>query len=158
MRAIRDTLPIWSTVNILCACKPGNSGKFYRTPFLLVCHFPCPSLTQPRILGASGYMPRPTSHCQHPTSHRHIFLHSALRSLLDTAQRCGAVPPQATQEPVNKCTSLLLSWSVWGGIQCASQRQNQPLRSWQRCLRWCFLLLCVTLLAPSFLPSGMLPK
>lgn len=123
MRAVRDTLPIWSIVNVLCANTPRNSGKFCCTPFSLVCHLPCPSLTQPWIQGCT---PRPMSCCQHPTSHGHIPLHSALRSLLDTAQRCGAVQPQGSQEPVNKCTSLFLSWSLWGGLQCVSQGRVSP--------------------------------
>lgn len=128
VRVIRDAFPIWSIFNVLCAYKPGNSGKFYCTPFSLVCPLPCPSLRQPRIFGVSGCMPRPTSCCQHPTLHGHIFLQSALRSLLDTAQRYGAVPPQGPQEPVNKCTSLFLSWSVWGRHSvCFSGAESAPL-------------------------------
>lgn len=108
--------------------KPRNSGKFYWTPFSLVSHLPCPSLMQPWILGVRGCRctPRPASHCQHPTSHGHVFLHSALRSLLATAQRCGTVLLQGSQEPGNKCTSHFLSWSVWGGVQCILRGRISP--------------------------------
>lgn len=109
--------------------------------------------------GVSGCRctPRPTSHCQHPTSHGHVFLHSALRILLATAQRCGAVLLQGSQEPGNKCTSHFLSWSVWGGVPCASQGQNQPLCACNNAIDGASSY-SVTLLVPSFLLSGMLPK
>lgn len=162
VRAVRAMLPIWSTVHVLCAYKPRNSGKFYWTPFSLVSHLPCPSLMQPWIWGVSGCRctPRPTSHCQHPTSHGHVFLHSALRSLLATAQRCGAILLQGSQEPGNKCTSHFLSslfLSVWGGIQCASQGQNQPLCSCNNAVDG-VSFYSVTLLVPSFLLSGGINK
>lgn len=82
---IKDTHPFCSAGKALCSYKHTykNFDKFYCTSFSSMCHFP----------GADGYGGQCLCATSIPPQSRPAFLHSALRSLLGTAQNVGQFWP-----------------------------------------------------------------
>lgn len=85
MGSVKDTVSICSTVKVSCPCKHRNSENSAAS-HLIGMSPPLPISECNHGFGGQSVCP------QHHTSSGHIFLHSALGSCLDTAQRWGAVP------------------------------------------------------------------